>query len=95
MDTFQAYDTTVGCDRWKLIDLGMVQTLLHALWKNISVKTSATVSILTTVLISLCDTISDLSIAISIWTTFQVGLWLPTIVAQNGGAKCNVQRRSF
>ena len=67
MDPFQATDTTAGCDRWKLIDLGMVQTLLHALWKNISVKTSATISILTTVLISLCDTISDFSIAIALF----------------------------
>ena len=65
MDTFLANDTIAGCDRWKLIDLGMIQTLLHALWRNISVKTSATVSILTTVLISLCDTISDFSIAIA------------------------------
>ena len=67
MDPFQATDTAAGCDRWKLIDLGMVQTLLHALWKNISVKTSATISILTTVLISLCDTISDFSIAIALF----------------------------
>ena len=67
MDAFLANDTIAGCDRWKLIDLGMIQTLLHALWKNISVKTSATVSILTTVLISLCDTISDFSIAIALF----------------------------
>ena len=29
------------------------------------------------------------------WITFLVGLWLLTIVVQNGGAKCNVQTRSF
>ena len=54
-------------DRWNLIDLGLINTLLTLLFKNVSNRVCGILTILTSILISITDTISDFAIAITLF----------------------------
>ena len=53
--------------RWENIDLGLIQTILKVVLVNISDKVNGIVSILTSALISIGDTASDLAVAITLF----------------------------
>ena len=53
--------------RWENIDLGLIQTILKVVLVNISDKANGIVSILTSALISIGDTASDLAVAITLF----------------------------
>jgi hypothetical protein len=57
----------VAENRWKIVDLGMVHTLLKILLKNVSDKVNCILTIFTSILISLSDTISDIVVAITLF----------------------------
>ena len=54
--------------RWENIDLGLIQTILKVVLVNISDKVNGIVSILTSTLISIGDTASDLAVAITLFS---------------------------
>ena len=55
-------------DRWQLIDFGLIHTVFSLLLINVSNKTCGVLTILTSVTISIFDSISDLVIAANLFS---------------------------
>ena len=66
--------TIIACElnsvesRWKLVDFGVISTLLKLLFKNISDKARGVITILTSSALSVADTASDIIVAISLFS---------------------------
>ena len=68
-------------DRWELINLGLIHTLLMLLFKNVSNRVCGILTILTSILLAIIDTISDCVIAITLFTRNHTTLgWIVVIV---------------
>ena len=67
MSPIQQVGTGQIDDRWNLIDLGLINTLLTLLFKNVSKRVCGILTILASILISITDTISDFAIAIALF----------------------------
>ena len=56
-------------DRWKNIDFGVITTFLRLILKNVSEKTCGIVTILTSTALSIADTVSDIVVAFSLFSS--------------------------
>ena len=56
-------------DRWKNVDLGVIQTVLNSLLINISDRLSGILTILSSVMISIADTASDFAVAFYLFSS--------------------------
>ena len=54
-------------DRWKLIDLGLIQKLLKLMFKNLSDRVCGILTIWTSIALAISDTVSDFVIAITLF----------------------------
>ena len=54
-------------NRWEMVDFGFIHIILTKIFKNVSYRLCGILTILTTVILSISDTISDLVIAISLF----------------------------
>ena len=73
--------SNIGKHRWSQIHLGLIQSIVKMSMKNVSDKISAIISILTTVFISICDTVSDFLIAATLfWSEDYNWAWIIVIL---------------
>ena len=55
-------------EKWKSVQFGLIHTILSKIFKNVSYRVCGILTILTQIIISVSDTISDLAIAITLFS---------------------------